>query len=550
MKQTRASRAGGIAVALLTLVFLAWTARFLSRASFHGLDGRRYFALFDDALISMRYGWNLAHGHGLVWNAGERVEGYTNLLMTLVMSAVSMLFDRRLAPLAIQALGVATVLAVAAVSLRLARAGSADDGERVRAVLPVVAFGGTLAFYPLAYWSFMGMETGLLTLLFLLAVLAAERGAPARAAVLCGLATLCRPDAILLAGVVALAAAQRARARDGDRAALAALVRFSGLALAFPAGQLLFRLAYYGSALPNTYVLKLGAMPLGMRIQNGFAFLGPFLIPAAVMLLPLLAAALRRPDRWIVLAAGSLVLLAGYQIVVGGDPWPYWRIVTPAVPLALIVFARQLLRPLARAPGVRGAGGAALACAATVALIAWLDAPFSPEILMQRRAYQYEANRDNVNLALAIDSLTTPAASVGVLWAGGVPYYSMRPAVDFLGKTDPAIARRAPDLSGAVAWSGMSSVPGHNKYDLEWSIVRRRPDFVQSFTWGRQDLRAWGRARYDSVAFRGVGLWLRRDSRAVRWEKLSGSRPDGAARDADRKRGTPAPGLDPVPALP
>ena len=35
--------------------------------------------LLDDAYISARYARNLAEGHGLVFNPGERVEGYTNL---------------------------------------------------------------------------------------------------------------------------------------------------------------------------------------------------------------------------------------------------------------------------------------------------------------------------------------------------------------------------------------------------------------------------------------------------------------------------------------
>ena len=52
------------------------------------LDGVRYWWLADDAMISMRYGRNLAEGLGLVWNAGERVEGYTNLLWTLFMALV------------------------------------------------------------------------------------------------------------------------------------------------------------------------------------------------------------------------------------------------------------------------------------------------------------------------------------------------------------------------------------------------------------------------------------------------------------------------------
>lgn len=36
--------------------------------------------LTDDAFISSRYVRNLVEGHGLVFNRGERVEGYSNFL--------------------------------------------------------------------------------------------------------------------------------------------------------------------------------------------------------------------------------------------------------------------------------------------------------------------------------------------------------------------------------------------------------------------------------------------------------------------------------------
>src|SRR3954470_13240280 len=38
--------------------------------------------LSDDAFISFRYARNWVTGKGLVYNAGERVEGYTNFLWT------------------------------------------------------------------------------------------------------------------------------------------------------------------------------------------------------------------------------------------------------------------------------------------------------------------------------------------------------------------------------------------------------------------------------------------------------------------------------------
>src|SRR4028118_1360069 len=103
------------AYALATIGFAAcfaiWASLFIYRSSFVGIDGRRYFCLIDDAMISMRYAWNLSHGSGLVWNPGEYVEGYTNPLMTLLMSLPSLVLDKVNAVLAVQVVGVAFGLA-------------------------------------------------------------------------------------------------------------------------------------------------------------------------------------------------------------------------------------------------------------------------------------------------------------------------------------------------------------------------------------------------------------------------------------------------------
>lgn len=55
---------------LLGLLTLAWWNRFIQ----------------DDAFISFRYAEHLATGQGLVWFPGDRIEGYTNFLWTLLMA--------------------------------------------------------------------------------------------------------------------------------------------------------------------------------------------------------------------------------------------------------------------------------------------------------------------------------------------------------------------------------------------------------------------------------------------------------------------------------
>src|SRR6266436_5349701 len=79
------------AFAILLAAFLLYAGLFIYRTSFV-VRGERYFSLFDDAMVSMRYARNLAHGFGLVWNpGGDRVEGYTNPLWVLFMSLIHLL---------------------------------------------------------------------------------------------------------------------------------------------------------------------------------------------------------------------------------------------------------------------------------------------------------------------------------------------------------------------------------------------------------------------------------------------------------------------------
>ena len=124
-------------------------------------------------MISMRYAWNFAHGQGLVWNAGQRIEGYSNLLMTLLMSAAALFLNKPLAVLAVQLFGVITLLAVAFITKQMTD--EINAGRPYQRLIGIVALVCVLFYYPLTYWTLMGMETGLLTLLLMAAALFALR---------------------------------------------------------------------------------------------------------------------------------------------------------------------------------------------------------------------------------------------------------------------------------------------------------------------------------------------------------------------------------------
>jgi len=527
--------------------FVAWASLFIYRSSSVGIDGRRYFCLFDDAMISMRYAWNFSHGLGLVWNPGEFVEGYTNLLMTLLMSLPTLLFDKVNAVLAVQVLGIILMLINAYLVMSVAQHLSSGQ-ERYRPLFRVLAFLCALSYYPLLYWSLMGMETGLLAVLLSLSILSALRYAkdhkPAQGILLSislGLAFLTRPDALVFAVPVFVYAFYAAR-NSNRTPSMYFLLAMVGLYVAFIVGQELFRWAYYGEWLPNTYTLKVSGVPFFVRIVNGIKFVGLFLREVYVLLIVVfigIVFAFRRDKLFL---ASIFVVLVCYQAWIGGDAWNYWRFLSPAVPILVVlatydilmameyvsvaaVFRRYffLRNPIIQQRHVPGI----LTCLLLLAVLWSINSRFLPEIAMRQVPDEVYLNNDRVRIALAIERFTTPDATVGVTAAGTVPYYTGRPAIDFLGKADPRIARLPPDLSGAVSdpgLKGMVHLPGHDKYDLEYSIKELKPTYAVDFAWGRQDVLDWAKSEYVKVNYKGVSLPLLKSSKDVRWDDIEAAR--------------------------
>ncbi len=539
-----ASRTG---ILIASLLFIAWSALFIYRTSFTAIDGKRYFCLFDDAMISMRYAWNFSHGNGLVWNAGYFVMGYTNLLMTLVMSGATLLFDKSTAVLSIQIMGIGLMLGIAYTTMKIANS-MLPAGKRELhpySLAGPLSFCLALLYYPLIYWTLMGMETGVLTLLLLLAVFFAmqytrnSRYIHLLLVSLClGLAFMTRNDSILFAALIWFYISWKIiQERNGRR-----LLHLSSALLVyalFVAGQVLFQYYYYGDVFPNTYILKLTGMPLADRISNGLNFILPFVIQTSFLILIGISALFLSFSREKLLILAIFLSALAYQIYVGGDPWNYWRMLSPVMPLLAILFLLAIMQRMVEPVGRGGKGRQGqgrirkLPLGVQIGIVAFMgmlvaNTFFLPEIVFYDRPFYVSANEHNVNTALALQEITTPDATAGVLWAGALPYFSERNGIDFLGKSDRTIAKLPPDLSGKVSENGIRSLPGHNKYDLGYSIGELRPTFVQAFKWGSQDLSSWAETHYVKVEYKGMTLYLLKNSPAVLWEKINGqSQPAG-----------------------
>ena len=142
----------------------AGLALLLAGTALHALRGYSHEDLSghaagaDDAYISYRYARSLAGGDGLVFNPGERVEGYSNLLYVLLLApACPLAGDSAILPVAI----VLNALFAAAALVLFHRRVADLYGQR-SALLALALFA---AWPSLWLWSASGMETPLVLLL-------------------------------------------------------------------------------------------------------------------------------------------------------------------------------------------------------------------------------------------------------------------------------------------------------------------------------------------------------------------------------------------------
>ncbi len=197
---------------------------------------------FEDQLIVLRYARNLTEGNGLVYNAGERVMGFTTPLFT-VLSSVFVVLGGDQAAAWQNGFGLLCMLGTAALAAKLlVRLGA---GPVAPLAVALVTFNPAIAYNYL----YVGMEIHLFALLFLVALDLHLSDRATAAAVVSAALFLTRPEGALLAAML-IAHGWLRRRKAPLHQALAAL------ALALP--WLLFAFAYYGDILPKTLGAKQG----------------------------------------------------------------------------------------------------------------------------------------------------------------------------------------------------------------------------------------------------------------------------------------------------
>ncbi len=494
--------------------------------SFSGMLWPSWFS--DDAFISFRYAQNLVAGHGLVYNVGERVEGYTNFLWTM-LAALVLAFDRDPVFWSYVAGGLLAP-AILLVSYTLVRRLLGPAWALVAALF--VATSQSLLVYTARG---AGLETGLFTLLALGSsafYLHSAAGTRRTYAVLTGLGfaltSLTRPEGVLLMGLTAghllvshlqlgvgnssvRNSLPRIRLSIPPRLLIRRLALVLGAYLLVFGPYFLWRVTYYGDLLPNTFYAKTGGGV--QQLMRGLAYAGEFALAFGGPLLLLLLLPLARQG-WAALRGwrGYLLLLVSvyslYIMTVGGDHFPGERFFVPLVPWLALLVADGLAEGYVWCRRQKLLQGLAPVGLALLLLF------YAPYALLRSVRFDkvLDGNDESVwiwrELGWWLQDHTAPDASVAALGAGAIAYYSDRTTIDLLGLNDRHIARVAVEDMGA-------GTAGHEKRDPEYVLNERQPTYIprmwDGYFGGEQVLRG----QYNLITIqtrygRELELWERR----------------------------------------
>jgi hypothetical protein len=216
----------------------------------------------DDAYITFRYGQNLANGLGPVFNPGSRVLGSTSPGELLTSAVVYPFAGLEGTPSWMASLGcIAWLVQVVLIFLLLRRA-FGDWTAVLGALALMLGCAGSDAR--------VALETNQVVALNLGALLMAMDKRWRTAALLAGLASLFRPDALLFALPLAALCVYEEKGK-----ALAPTLIF----LAVLAPWMLFATYYYGSPLPMSAVTKFQRVGVGAYAEHIFDHLGAYVLP-------------------------------------------------------------------------------------------------------------------------------------------------------------------------------------------------------------------------------------------------------------------------------
>jgi hypothetical protein len=243
------------------------------------LSGHAYGS--DDAYISYRYARNFVQGHGLVYNPGERVEGYSNFLYVFLMSLGHVILSEE----SIYRFSLILNIFFTCITFFVFYKWVESELGNRSAVTAVFLFASCPSIW---IWVASGTETPLILLIQIAIWMMVQRIADDQKSndlillsILIVLSVLARADGFILPVIAVLYLLLQRKIRAALYVSTALL---SVIIIYFS-----WRYSYYGYILPNTYYVKVSG-PLMARLEHaikqfyGIAFEQGLLVYVLVLL--------------------------------------------------------------------------------------------------------------------------------------------------------------------------------------------------------------------------------------------------------------------------
>ena len=317
--------------------------------------------LGDDIFIGFRYVQNFLNGNGMVYNAGERVEGYTDFLWIILISLFSWL---KLSPLiTVQFLGIlsslGTLIIFSIITHKL-------NNQKNHFIVPFIGLSLALN-YDYNVWATSGLETAFFGFLlsaafysYFFSTYKEVKKIFFLGLFLC-LAMLTRPDAILilaLSNILLLVQQIMRRVKTTNIISKIFYLNFACVLIYIP--YFIWRFQYYGFLFPNTYYDKLGYESM---FSKGFYYIWLYfeihfvsfllIILPPIALIPFLRKKfVHQPyvnennnlnPAYITSLLFVFVYLLGFVAKVGGD-FMFARFIIPTAPFICFIIYFSLLK--------------------------------------------------------------------------------------------------------------------------------------------------------------------------------------------------------------
>ncbi|MFX0195983.1 MAG: hypothetical protein ACFFCW_07665 [Candidatus Hodarchaeota archaeon] len=451
------------------LICLAWSNRFIQ----------------DDAFISLRYADNFVNGKGLVWNEGERIEGYTNFLWTLAMTTPLYLkFDPITFSFALS-IGFFIFSLVFTYKISMLIFNSRDIS-----LLTIILLGTNYTF---SSYATGGLETQLQACIFvtsmftLLRSIHTNKWKPCTMLILSLLlsaAILTRLDSALLL-IVILPVALLFFLLDDRIPAQEKVIRIITLVLPFMVlvgAWLIWKLSYYGDILPNTFYVKASSITSpkrGMYYLYIFLF-SYWLIPFVFFFTLSLKTLIDKSNFKLLIISLVILLWSLYVIKVGGD-FMEFRFIVPILPLGVTLIT-WLIFAFGHQKKTQTALIALVMLGSLHHTLTFGKFTYTNRIETVQQLHGHiqsqESNWCQIGRVLGEAFNYDPDIVIATKAAGAIPYYSRLRTIDMMGLNDRWVARYG-EIGGPK--------PGHQRRATLRYLLERKVNLVISHPWMRRN---------------------------------------------------------------